>query len=197
MYQALGRQAEAEQLLRRSLAIHEKASKSEHQNVATTLLSLAALYREQDRHADAELLLQCGLAVYEKALGPEHPNVATALSRLAALYRDQGRHAEAEQLSRRSFAITEKALGYEHSSVGAALNCQTARDFDPPYRRAILTPPLSAFSSAQGRVAERSGATEGLSSGSRLDADRGSMRGADPQPVRRDPTFPQRTPSPP
>ena len=40
-----------------------------------------------------------------------------------------------------------------------------------PDRRAILTPPLCRLPLLKAGVAERSGATEGLSSGSRLDAD--------------------------
>jgi tetratricopeptide (TPR) repeat protein len=83
----------------------------EHPNVATSLNSLAELYRAQGRYAEAEPLYTHALAIGEKQFGPEHPNVATLLRNLWLLYRAQGRYAEAEPLLKRWIAIDEKTLG--------------------------------------------------------------------------------------
>ncbi len=58
IFRVLGRYAEAEPLLQRSLAILEKALGPEHPDVANSLHNLAELYRAQGRYAEAEPLLQ-------------------------------------------------------------------------------------------------------------------------------------------
>jgi len=57
----------AEPLLKRSLAIKEKAFGPNHQGVAISLNSLAALYINQGRYTDAELSLKQSLAIREDA----------------------------------------------------------------------------------------------------------------------------------
>ena len=55
-YRAQGRYAEAEPRYRRALAIQEKALGPEHPDVATSLTSLAALYRATERIPAADAL---------------------------------------------------------------------------------------------------------------------------------------------
>jgi len=76
LYYIQGRDAEAEPLLQRSLAIREQALGPEHPDVAQSLNNLAGPYRRQDRYAEAELLLQRALTIAEQALDPTHPLVA-------------------------------------------------------------------------------------------------------------------------
>ena len=116
------RYAEAEPLLKRSLAINEKAFGSNHPNVGLLLNNLAALYNDQGRYADAEPLLKRALAVREAALGPGHPDVAATVNNLALLYQAQGRYADAEPLYKRSLTLSEKALGPDHPNVAVSLN---------------------------------------------------------------------------
>jgi tetratricopeptide (TPR) repeat protein len=73
VYKDQGRYAEAEQLLKRALAIDEKAVGPEHLSVAIGLNNLSALYDDQGRYAAAEPLYRRALAISEKALGPDHP----------------------------------------------------------------------------------------------------------------------------
>src|SRR5712691_2805967 len=94
LYRAKGQYAKAEPLLRRALAIREKALGPEHPDVATSLNNLALLYGVQGKYAEAEPLFKRALAIMEKALGPEHSDVATSLSNLAELHRIQGKYAE-------------------------------------------------------------------------------------------------------
>jgi tetratricopeptide (TPR) repeat protein len=95
-------------LLKRSLAILEKALGPDHPDVAMSLNNLAALHEAQGQYAQAEPLLKRSLAIREKAIGPDHPDVAVSLNNLGELYRAQGRYAQAEPLYKRSLAIWEK-----------------------------------------------------------------------------------------
>ena len=104
-YENQGRNADAEQLHRRSLAIREKAHGPEHPDVALSLNNLAGLHYAQGRYADAELLYKRSMAIFEKNLGPEHPNVANSLNNLAGLHYAQGRYAEALDYIRRATNI--------------------------------------------------------------------------------------------
>jgi tetratricopeptide (TPR) repeat protein len=114
--------AEAEPLLRRSLAIDEAAYGPEHPTVATALNNLAQLLKATNRLAEAEPLMRRTLAIDEAAYGPDHPTVATALNNLAMLLKATNRLAEAEPLLRRTLAIDEAAYGPDHPTVARDLN---------------------------------------------------------------------------
>ena len=90
MFCSQGRYAEAEPLLRRALAIDEKALGPEHPDTAATLNSLAELYNKQGRYAEAEPLYRRALAINEKALSPQDSHTAISLNNLAELYIKQG-----------------------------------------------------------------------------------------------------------
>ncbi len=109
IYHTQGKYAEAEPLLKRALAIAEKARGPDHPDVATSLNNLAALYHAQGRYAEAEPLYKRSLAVLEKVLRPEHPRLAGALENYATLLRETGRSAEAEELEVRANAIRTKS----------------------------------------------------------------------------------------
>jgi len=114
--------SEAEPLLKRALAIDEKALGPDHPGCATDLNNLGWLYREQGKYADAEPLFRRAIAIDEKALGPDHPDFATDLNNLGLLYYEQGKYADAEPLYKRALAIGEKALGPDHPTVAIRLN---------------------------------------------------------------------------
>ncbi len=111
VYRLQRRYADAEPLLKRALAIWEKALGPEHPEVATNLSNLAELYRDQGRYAEAEPLHKRALAIREKALGAEHPRVATSLNNLALVYKAQVRFAEAEPLHKRSLRSGRRPWG--------------------------------------------------------------------------------------
>ena len=83
--------AEAEPLLRRSLAIDEAAYGPEHPTVATALNNLAQLLKATNRLAEAEPLMRRTLAIDEAAYGPDHPDVARDLNNLAGLLKATNR----------------------------------------------------------------------------------------------------------
>jgi CHAT domain-containing protein/Tfp pilus assembly protein PilF len=140
-----GRYDEALPLAERSLAIREKALGAEHPDVASSLNSLAALYKTKGDSARAEPLYQRALAIWDKTLGAEHSSVASVLQNLAHLYQGKGDYTRSELLYRRALAIKEKTRGTEHPDVASALNGLAAlyagkgdhAGAEPLYQRAL------------------------------------------------------------
>jgi tetratricopeptide (TPR) repeat protein len=69
VFQAQGKLGEAEELLKRALAISEQALGNSHPDVAQALHNLAMVYGRQGKYGDAEELNKRALAIREKALG--------------------------------------------------------------------------------------------------------------------------------
>jgi tetratricopeptide (TPR) repeat protein len=137
--------AEAEPLMRRTLAIDEKRLGSDHPDVAIRLNNLAMLLHDTNRFAEAEPLMRRALAIDEKSFGADHPNVAMRLSNLAELLRTTDRFADAEPLFRRALAIDEKSFGPDGPNVGVFLNnlaellraTHRFAEAEPLFRRAL------------------------------------------------------------
>ena len=100
-----GRYAEAESLIKRALAIKEKALGPDHPYLARRLNNLAELYRAQGQYAKAEPLFRRSLALWEKSLGSNHPIDATGLENLAEIYIAHGKPNEAKRLLERAEQI--------------------------------------------------------------------------------------------
>ena len=98
-----GRPAEAEPLIKRSLAIREKVLGPDHPDVARSLNNLADLYDGQDVRK-AEQLFERALAVRERAVGPDHPDTARSLNNLALFEADTGYPEKALPLALRLIA---------------------------------------------------------------------------------------------
>jgi tetratricopeptide (TPR) repeat protein len=113
---------EAEGLLRRALAIEEKAFGPDHPNVAIALNNIADALSHMGRNKEAEQLFRRSLAIREKGLGPNHIDVAVSFDNLAVLLGDDNRYSEAEPLARRSLNIRESALGEGHPLIANSLN---------------------------------------------------------------------------
>lgn len=112
-----GKEAEAEPLYKRALAIREKALGPNHPDLASLLNNLALIYQAGQRYGEAESLYKRALAIREKALGANHPDVARSLVNLADLHAVQARHREAEALYRRALAIRERSLSRDHPEL--------------------------------------------------------------------------------
>jgi CHAT domain-containing protein len=108
VYGDMGRDAEAEPLYKRALAIMEKSAGLDSADIAPELNNLAALDERQLRYAEAEPLFKRALAIREKALAANHPDVGQSLNNLATLYERQDRHADSEPLFKRALAIYQK-----------------------------------------------------------------------------------------
>ena len=112
---------QAEPLMRRALAILEKALGPEHPNAAWSLDGLARIHTDQGQYPNAAALYQRSLAIRERALGLEHPDVAWSLNGLAGLSRLRGELEKAESLFERALEIRENALGIGHPDVATSL----------------------------------------------------------------------------
>ncbi|HXZ88131.1 MAG TPA: FxSxx-COOH system tetratricopeptide repeat protein [Candidatus Binataceae bacterium] len=117
-----GAYAEAEPLLRESLAIDEKSVGRDNTNFGVRLNDLANLVRDVGRHAEAAQLYRDALAINEKAFGRDDPRVAVTLNNLANLLRQMGQYAEAESHLREALFISERKRGRNHSEVAVQLN---------------------------------------------------------------------------
>jgi len=122
LLKATNRLAEAEPLMRRTLAIEEQSYGDQHTNVGIRLSNLAQLLQDTNRLAEAEPLMRRALAMGERLYGPEHPKIATSLNNLALLLKATNRLAEAEPLISRALAIDEQSFGDQHTNVARDLN---------------------------------------------------------------------------
>jgi tetratricopeptide (TPR) repeat protein len=118
LYNTLGRYAEAETLLRRSLAIRLKLGDSGSRDIARISNELGNLYAALGRDAEAERCYKRAIEINEAGGPSEESNLGISLYNLANIYRDQGRCAEAEALFRRAIGIWEKIFGPDHYDVG-------------------------------------------------------------------------------
>jgi CHAT domain-containing protein/Tfp pilus assembly protein PilF len=121
VYGDIGRDAEAEPLYKRALAVMEKTAGLDSADITPELNNLAALYERQLRYDEAEPLFKRALVIREKALGASHPDVGQSLNNLATLYERQDRHADSEPLFKRALAIYQKIPGAE-PAVATLLN---------------------------------------------------------------------------
>jgi tetratricopeptide (TPR) repeat protein len=120
---------EAEQLMRRALAIEETVIEETdleetdlEETSSAELINLALLLADTNRLEEAESLLKRALAIIEASLGPDHPEVATTLNNLAAVLLETSRLEEAESLLKRALTIEEESFGPNHPKVAPTLN---------------------------------------------------------------------------
>jgi len=118
----LGRFADAEPNLRKSLAIRRAALPTGHQAIADSQSNLAALLQAQNKLAEAEPLYREALAIRRAALPAGHQDIAIGLNNLASLLHDQNRPAEAEPLYREALAIRRGTLPTNHPDLALGVN---------------------------------------------------------------------------
>ncbi|MGD9647646.1 MAG: tetratricopeptide repeat protein, partial [Pirellulales bacterium] len=102
-----GRFADAELLLRESLATRETVLKEKHPFVASALGDLATLYLFQDRDAEALPLLKRALAIWEDAYGPDNAKLVNSLQILVQVQRNLGQFDAAEATARKLLKVLE------------------------------------------------------------------------------------------
>lgn len=117
LLEAQGKYKDAEAVLRRVLAIRERAYGMSHPSYAQSLESLAGLIAKIDKLEEAVQLQRLALSALEKSYGPNHPIVASSLNRLAGYLLRLARYDQAEPLILRAIRIRESGLGPAHSSI--------------------------------------------------------------------------------
>ena len=76
---------EAEPLVGRALAIHQKVLGEDHRDTARSYNNLAGNLNDQCKYAEAEPLFRKALAIHQKVLGEEHPDTAQATTTWPAI----------------------------------------------------------------------------------------------------------------
>jgi len=118
----LGRYAEAEPNLRKSLALRRSSLPTGHPNIAVGLNHLAVLLQAQNKLAEAELLSREALDIARAALPAGHPHIPKGLASLASLLHTQNKLAEAEPLYREALEIYRAAFPAGHPDLALSLN---------------------------------------------------------------------------
>jgi len=115
---------DAEPLLKRAIALQEKAIGEDHVNMAVTLEHLAALYTDMQRYTQAESLYKRTIAIHERNRPDENLELAATASHFAELLRRMRQPADAEKWQARAKAIeknvSEKARKAKLDRSGAA-----------------------------------------------------------------------------
>ena len=108
LYRSQGRNALAENVYRRALAIQEEAIGPENPWLSSSLAELAELYIATGNYLQADQLLHRSLKIQEEALGANHPDVAHSLNKLAKHLRSSGDYAAARPLYERALRVLEE-----------------------------------------------------------------------------------------
>jgi tetratricopeptide (TPR) repeat protein len=143
---ALGRDPEAETMLKDALAMAEGTFGWKHPDVAGVLNDLGAHYTHTRDYEKALRAYRRALAIAEETLGLEHAQAASILHDLAVLEHARGQFAAGEPCARRALSIHEKTLGPDHPQVAADLVVMAALlegqgkydEAEPMYRRALM-----------------------------------------------------------
>jgi eukaryotic-like serine/threonine-protein kinase len=110
-YYGLGQYADAERLLRSSLATRVAAEGRGTDGVADTLTTLGYTLQVERNADESEKLLREALAIREKLHGRESGEAAAALNELARTLVNKSDYKEAEKLAREGLAIRERIFG--------------------------------------------------------------------------------------
>jgi CHAT domain-containing protein/tetratricopeptide (TPR) repeat protein len=143
--QAANQLAEAEQLLRRVVEVHEQTLGAEHIALASSLGNLAWVLAGSNRLAEAEQLFNRVLNIRFKQQGILHPDYAGDLARHGNILLRLGHFKDAEASLRQALETLEPIMGREHAMLsgilgdhGKALRALNRRpDAETAVRRAL------------------------------------------------------------
>lgn len=114
LLQGLGRSAEAEPLLRESLAVCRRRLGDDHDNTLASVENLASLLHDDGKLAEAELLSQEALNGRRRVHGSEHPRYLVSVFNYAKLLWSRGRLDEAMPMFEEELATSRRVLGETH-----------------------------------------------------------------------------------
>lgn len=120
----LAKHGEAEQLIRRALALYEKLFGKTHYNVAATCHNLGDLLRAQAKLQEAEPAYRRAVDAFMASplFGPSHSRTSNAMGLLGLTLKELGRMDEAEPLLRRAIELSSVSNGPEHQDTATHMN---------------------------------------------------------------------------
>lgn len=113
---------EAENALKRALAIRKKCFGADGLPVAATLNDLGMVYLAQEKTAEARPLIERAYEIRRKNLSPEHEDIGQSLQVLGALYHREGDLKDAMTALKRALYIRKKTLGEGNPDVATTYN---------------------------------------------------------------------------
>ena len=122
LFKDQGRYAEAEDLLRRSLALREAADPPQIEQMATALLNLAELARLQGKTSDAAPLYARALEAARRGLGADNPELAYFLNQAAVHAEEEGRRDDALRLNGEAVDLLKATAGESGEAAQALID---------------------------------------------------------------------------
>ncbi|MBX9948113.1 MAG: serine/threonine-protein kinase [Candidatus Obscuribacterales bacterium] len=113
---------EAENAIKRALAIREKAGGPNSLTVADSLNDLGMIYLTEGKTQEAKKLIQRALGIREKALKPDEEDIASSMQAMASIYHKEGKLKDSMAALKRALYIRKRALGTEHLDVATTYN---------------------------------------------------------------------------
>lgn len=113
---------DAEFFYQEAIRIREAAQGKENAEYASSLTTLAILYRALGEYEQAESLYLEARDIRARVLGKNHSEYAGSLNNLGNIYRIMGEYDKAEPLYLEALEIRMKTIGKEHSDYATVLN---------------------------------------------------------------------------
>jgi serine/threonine protein kinase len=113
---------EAENSIKRALAIREKTEGPDALVVADSLNDLGMIYLTKGKIADAKPLIERALSIRQKTLKPDDEDIASSLQAMASIYHKEGKLKESMTALKKALYIRKRALGAEHLDVATTYN---------------------------------------------------------------------------
>jgi serine/threonine-protein kinase len=120
-YLGLGHHDEAEPLLEEALRLRRDRPETRSEDLATSLLHVAAVRRARERYGEARALAREAVVLLRDG-GAASPALARVLNNQAALLEDAGDLEGAEELYREALGMKIRLLGEEHPDVATGKN---------------------------------------------------------------------------
>ncbi len=117
-----GKLAEAEPLLRKTLAVMVRTQGPDHPEIAVALAALSELLMRKGASKEGYELAVRSYEMDERIYGPHHPETAKSLFNVANALSDQGKYDEAAEKITKVIAILEAALGPDHIDLANAVD---------------------------------------------------------------------------
>jgi serine/threonine protein kinase/tetratricopeptide (TPR) repeat protein len=121
-YRALGRYAEAEPHLERSVRLRTVKLGADHPDTLASMNNLAVLYLRQGKYDTAEHLFQKVIDAQTAQFGADHPDTLRSKNNLTALYQLQGKYDQVERLYKEVLDAQTSRLGADHPDTLGSKN---------------------------------------------------------------------------
>jgi hypothetical protein len=117
-----GKSAEAEAILKRVVAVRNRAQGAEHPDTLGSRNNLAVALHSEGKYVEAETEYRAVLPLMERVLGAEHPTTMMSRDNLAVVLEAEGEYAKAEAEHCAVLATRTRVLGAEHPDTLVSRN---------------------------------------------------------------------------